>query len=152
MNKKSRHNFILNLIKEENISTQDELVSFLNQSGFPVTQATVSRDIRELGLTKASDGDGSGYRYMSEESQNATKDKLISVFTKAVVSFTTASNIVVVKTLPGMADACASAIDALNFHEAVGTVAGDDTIFVAAKSPLMANRLVHAMEMVLQNK
>lgn len=144
-NKKNRQKEILTLISEKNISTQGELVLLLQKNKWNVTQATVSRDIRELGLNKVSE-DGIDQKYVLPTNENSTtENKLISVFNKAVVSFTCASNIVIVKTLPGMASASAFAIDSMNYPEALGTLAGDDTIFIAAKSAILANHLMEKM-------
>jgi len=141
-NKKNRQKMILAIIEKEKVTTQEELVEYLRKQNWQVTQATISRDIKELGLNKVSD-DGSTHKYTpNRKSGDATESRLIAVFSQAVVSYDSASNIVIIKTLPGMAPACASAIDSMKFSEVLGTIAGDDTIFVATKSAILANHLV----------
>ncbi|MHB8961779.1 MAG: arginine repressor [Saccharofermentanales bacterium] len=141
-NKKNRQKMILAIIEKEKVTTQEELVDFLRKQNWQVTQATISRDIKELGLNKVSD-DGSTQKYTpNKKSGDATESRLIAVFSQAVVSYDSASNIVIIKTLPGMAPASASAIDSMKFSEVLGTIAGDDTIFIATKSAILANHLV----------
>ncbi len=141
-NKKNRQKLILSIIESEKITTQEELVRYLQKQNWQVTQATISRDIKELGLNKVSE-DGTTQKYSpNRKNGEATEHRLITVFTQAVVSYDSASNIVIIRTLPGMASACASAIDSMKFPEVVGTIAGDDTVFVATKSALLANHLV----------
>lgn len=144
--KKSRQKTILSIIASQKVSTQEELVNILSEKNWRVTQATVSRDIRELGLSKASE-DGITHRYVQNQSKrNNNEHRLVSVFGKAVTSFDCAVNLVIVKTIPGLAPACASAIDSLDFPEVLGTIAGDDTIFIAARSAILANHLMERMK------
>jgi transcriptional regulator of arginine metabolism len=144
-NKKNRQKAILSIITNKDVSTQEELVELLRKNNWNITQATVSRDIRELGLTKVA-SDGSSSKYVSSVSDSeTTENKLVSVFVKAVLSFDCSANLVVIKTLPGMASASAAAIDSMHFPEAMGTIAGDDTIFIATKSALVANHLMEKM-------
>lgn len=146
INKKERQNHILSLIRNNDISTQDELVDKLRALDLDVTQATVSRDIKELGLNKVT-GDHNIQKYTENtHNKETTTSKLITVFTQAAVSCDSAGSIVIIKTLPGMAGASASTIDSLGFPEVVGTIAGDDTIFIAAKTSLLANHLVERLK------
>lgn len=149
VSKKERHNYILSIIKKQDISTQDDLVEALRTLDLDVTQATVSRDIKELGLTKVSN-ESNVQKYIGDNHRKEpTTSKLIMVFTQAVISCDNAGNIVVIKTLPGMAGASASTIDSLNFPEVVGTLAGDDTIFIATKSTILANHLVERLKALM---
>jgi len=132
--KSQRHCKIIELITKNNIETQEELADSLNQSGFNVTQATVSRDIRELKLTKMS-VNGERQKYVVLQSkENQMKDKYMRVLKDGFVSMDMAQNILVIKTVPGMAMAVAAALDAMNWHEIVGCIAGDDTIMCAVRT------------------
>src|SRR5690606_829293 len=138
----TRHAKILELIEKYPIETQEELAEKLREHGMDVTQATVSRDIKELRLIKVMSDDGT-YRYASiTRSENNISNKLLTVFTESFVSCDYANNIVVVKTLPGMAQAAASAVDALKWPEIVGTIAGDDTIMIVCRAEKIAEELV----------
>ena len=128
--KYSRHAKILEIIDKYEIETQEELAEYLRQSNFNVTQATVSRDIKELRLIKVLTKNGR-YKYADmKQQENLVSDRLIKIFKDSVLSVTYSGSIVVLKTLIGAANAAAAAIDALDFHEVVGSIAGDDTIFV----------------------
>ena len=126
--KARRHAKILELIKEHDIETQDELLRYLREAGFDVTQATVSRDIKELRLVKELTGSG-GYRYTISERKAASAfdTRLRNIFKEGVVSVDVAQNIVVVRTMPGLASAACSALDAMDIDGMVGSLAGDDT-------------------------
>lgn len=132
--KADRHNRIVELVTVYNIETQEELAGFLRESGYDVTQATVSRDIRELGLIKVSDIDGKQRYSVAGHGKKPVIDrKYIHALKDAVVSVDKAENILVIKTVAGMAMAVAAAIDALNIPEIVGSIAGDDTIMCAVR-------------------
>lgn len=129
-----RHTKIVELISKYDIETQEELADKLNQSGFNVTQATVSRDIRELKLTKIAT-DGNRQKYVVLQSQEGwMSEKYIRVLQDGYIGMTKASNILVIKTVSGMAMAVAAALDAMQFKEVLGCIAGDDTIFCATRS------------------
>jgi len=129
-----RHTKIVELISKYDIETQEELADKLNQAGFNVTQATVSRDIRELKLTKVST-DGNKQKYVVLQSQEGwMSEKYIRVLQDGFLNMTKASNILVIKTVSGMAMAVAAAMDAMQFKEVLGCIAGDDTIFCATRS------------------
>lgn len=133
--KKKRHELILQLIREHEIATQDELLALLRQHGFAVTQATVSRDIKELRLVKtASKGGAAVYMRSDQELQNGKVKKFYSIFSQSVISVDFAGNIAVVKCYAGTANAACAAIDAMAFEQVVGTLAGDDTVFVLCRS------------------
>lgn len=129
-----RHDAIINIIKENNIETQQELTDFLYKVGFEVTQATVSRDIKELGLHKKLNRDGR-YVYTCNEKENidGITAEMSIILNKSIVSTDFSLNTVVIKTLAGMAQGAASVLDAMHFPECLGTIAGDDTIFVVTK-------------------
>lgn len=131
--KLERHSKIVELIGKYEIETQEELADYLNQAGFAVTQATVSRDIRELKLTKVQSESGK-QRYVVFQSQGSFSDKYIRILRDGYLSMDMAQNILVIKTVSGMAMAVAAALDALQFHEMVGCIAGDDTIMCAIRS------------------
>lgn len=132
--KTKRQSKILELIKKNDIETQDELLAFLVEDGYAVTQATVSRDIREMKLTKIATGNGKQkYAALNDVSDDMT-EKFVRVLKDGFVSMDMAQNILVVKTVSGMAMAVAAAIDALKFKEVVGCIAGDDTIMVAVRT------------------
>lgn len=129
-----RHTKIVELISKYDIETQEELADKLNQAGFNVTQATVSRDIRELKLTKVST-DGNRQKYVVLQSPEGwMSEKYIRVLQDGYLSMTKASNILVLKTVSGMAMAVAAVLDAMQFKEIIGCIAGDDTIFCATTS------------------
>lgn len=131
--KYNRHSKILEIIEKKDIETQEELAEELRKEGIDVTQATVSRDIKELRLVKVLAPSGV-YKYAVIDSNNVDiSPKLIRVFAESVLSIDHANNLVVIKTLAGNAQAAASAIDALNWKEIVGSIAGDDTIMVVIR-------------------
>lgn len=131
--KYSRHSKVLDLIDQNEIETQDELASRLQSEGYKVTQATVSRDIKELRLIKVLTKSGR-YKYATIKHQdNVITERFVKIFKDSVIQIDSAQNIVVVKTLPGAAQAAAAAMDSLDLKEVVGTIAGDDTIFMVAR-------------------
>ena len=132
--KVSRHAKIIELISQNDIETQEELAEYLNNAGFKVTQATVSRDIRDLKLTKVSvDGGRQKYVVLKPE-EDGMSEKYIRVLRDGYVSMDMAQNILVIKTVSGMAMAVAAAVDAMKWKEVVGCIAGDDTIMCAVRS------------------
>ena len=129
-----RHAKIIDLINRYDIETQEELAERLNREGFAVTQATVSRDIRELKLTKISqNGEKQKYAVMAAHS-SGMDEKYLRVLKDGFVSMDMAQNILVVKTVAGMAMAVAAAIDAMRWPEVAGSIAGDDTVMCAIRS------------------
>lgn len=128
--KKNRHQKLKELVEQYEIETQDELAEKLKKAGFEVTQATVSRDIRELKLTKVPTGNGRQKYAILLHSDHYLSDKYIRVLRDGFVSMEVAQNILVVKTVAGMAMAVAAAIDAMKLKEIVGSIAGDDTIMM----------------------
>ena len=132
--KVDRHSKIVELIGKYQIETQEELASYLKEAGYHVTQATVSRDIRELKLTKVPTGNGRQKYTILVHSDHYLSDKYIRVLKDGYVSMDVAQNILVVKTVSGMAMAVAAAIDAIKLKEIVGCIAGDDTIMLVLHS------------------
>ena len=131
--KNSRHNKILELINKYPITTQEELIDFLRKEGYDVTQSTISRDIKQLRLTKVLLSDGK-YRYQaSPTSEKGAKNNFSTIFSSSAVSVEAAVNIVVIKTFSGMAQAACAALDMMSFDTIVGTLAGEDTIIVICR-------------------
>lgn len=131
--KTGRQNKIIELIKNTNIETQEELAAALQEAGYNVTQATVSRDIRELNLTKMNVGGKQKY-VVFQANEPHMADKFIRVLKEGFVAMDMAQNILVIKTVPGMASAVCAALDSMHWHEIVGSIAGDDTIMCAVRS------------------
>lgn len=132
--KTGRHAKILELIQKNEIETQEELSARLEEQGYHVTQATVSRDIRELKLTKVASENGRQKYVVLTEKNSEMSEKFVRIFRDGFVSMDMAQNILVIKTVSGMAMAVAAALDAMKFHEIVGSIAGDDTIMCAVRS------------------
>lgn len=132
--KQSRHEKIAELVVEFEIETQEELAQRLKEAGFSVTQATVSRDIRQMHLSKVPTGNGRQKYVVLKQEEGLLPDKYIRVLKDGFVSMDMAQNILVMKTVSGMAMAVAAAVDAMNFKEVVGSIAGDDTIMMAVRS------------------
>lgn len=132
--KTARQRKILEIIEKNDIGTQEELVALLEREGLEITQATISRDIRELGITKVSI-DGKTQRYVTVKSaESGMNNRLLGVLRTGFVSMDMAGSILVIKTSAGMAMAVAASIDALRLNQIVGSIAGDDTIFCALRS------------------
>ena len=132
--KVSRHAKIIELISQYDIETQEELAEYLNNAGFKVTQATVSRDIRDLKLTKLSVNGGRQKYIVHRQEDDGMNEKYIRVLRDGFVSMDMAQNILVIKTVAGMAMAVAAAVDAMKWNEVVGCIAGDDTIMCAIRT------------------
>ena len=132
--KKNRHAKIVELIEQYEIETQEELADRLREAGYPVTQATVSRDIRELKLSKLPSGSGRLKYVAFRQDEAHLGDKYIRVLKEGYVSMEPAQNLLVIRTVSGMAMAVAAAVDALKLEEIVGCIAGDNTIMAALRS------------------
>ena len=146
-----RHSKIIEIIKSRDIETQEELATMLKSSGFDVTQATVSRDIRELKLSKIAGETGrQKYTVFSGLSESSFNEKLIRVFKEGVLSIDYATNLIVLKTIEGMAMAVAACIDSMNYPEILGSIAGDDTIFCALRSEEDAASMIAKFKEILQ--
>ena len=132
--KKNRHDKIIELIAKYEVETQEQLASLLKDEGYDVTQATVSRDIRQMKLSKQVTEDGRQKYVYSTADPEAMQDKYVSVLKAGFVKMDLAQNILVIKTVSGMAMALAAAIDAIEMPQIVGCIAGDDTIMIAIKT------------------
>ena len=150
MGREARQLKILELITKNNIDTQEELVQRLADEGFAVTQATVSRDIKDMNLVKVPAENGKGYRYLVSTPKDNSSDRFINVFKNTVVSIRVAENLVVVKTETGAAQAAAELIDRLNMDCILGVIAGDNTIFVAVEDIAAADRVADRLEEILR--
>lgn len=144
--KKNRHGKIAEIIQKYDVETQEELAGRLREAGFTVTQATVSRDIREMKLSKVPTGGGRQKYVILEQEDGRISGKYIRVLRDGFVSMDMAQNILVIKTVSGMAMAVAAALDALRFTEVVGCIAGDDTIFVAVRTVEETRSLMEKMQ------
>ncbi len=150
MSKYDRQGAILRLVQERRLGTQEEVVAALREQGFDAVQTTVSRDIAQLGLVKVRAGDGSLVYALPGADDLSRLDELTSALRRWTVSVTPTGPLVVVRTPPGTANALARAIDTAGLADIAGTVAGDDTIFVAARDGLtgaqLAEELTHHLE------
>ncbi len=150
--KKNRLNKIIDIITAHEVETQDELISYLQEAGFVVTQATVSRDIRELGLTKIVTGRGS-YRYvLPKEDKDARRLQISHALAETIVRVEVAQNIIVLHTYAGMAQAVALEVDHLSHPDLLGCVAGDDTILIVARDNASALSLGQQMQELLRTR
>ncbi len=143
--KYSRQAVILDIIDKNVVETQEELTERLRENGFKVTQATVSRDIKELQLVKVSDESGVSRYSVMKDVNVVLQGKMLSVYTHAFLSADYANNIVIVKTLSGMGQAVAAAIDSLDFEEVLGCIAGDDTIMLVCRTEKHAEEIVKVL-------
>ena len=148
--KSNRQNVILSIIAKQEIETQYHLLDALQQQGIQTTQATLSRDIKELHLVKILSPSGK-YRYAApaEESKPRYDDRLRKIFRESVTSYAAAQNIVVIKTLPGLASGAAGTLDSMTIADLVGTLAGDDTAFLVMKTNSAADALCEEIKKML---
>lgn len=150
--KSKRHSKILEIIASKDIETQEELAEELKNSGFDVTQATVSRDIKMLKLIKVLEANGK-YKYLAISPEyTKISDKLASIFSNTVIHVENVDKMVVVKTIAGSASVAAEAIDTLNLNEIAGTIAGDNTIFILVRTQEKAEELVEKIRKMIENK
>ena len=147
--KTRRHAKILELIRERDIETQDELLRHLREAGFDVTQATVSRDIKELRLIKTLSGSGR-YKYSTGSEGNADmSSKFHSLFTDSAISVDYAMNMLVIKCMNGMAQAVCASMDAMYWKDFVGTLAGEDTILVVCRTETGARQTMEGLQKLI---
>ena len=145
----TRQNKIIELISLNEIDTQEKLAELLKNSGFDVTQATVSRDIKELQLVKTPIASGQ-YKYtLPEQAARQTSDRYAKIFKDTTQTVTGSGNIVVVKTLTGCANAACEAIDSMDFPHILGTLAGDNTVFIVCDSEKNLTTLISRFEEIL---
>lgn len=149
--KPGRQTVIIEIISEKNIETQQQLIEELAARGIRSTQATLSRDIRDLKLIKEPSADGRSRYVRKEEPEEEKKaeDIMKAILRPSVKSYEAAQNIVVIKTFPGLASAACAAIDSMQLSGLVGTIAGEDTIFIAMKTSQLAEELVEKMHEIL---
>ncbi|MBR1736461.1 MAG: arginine repressor [Firmicutes bacterium] len=139
--KSQRHKDIVEIIEENDIVTQEELAEKLREKGYKVTQATISRDIRQLGLKKENDENGKP-KYIVSKEESEINERFQKVIKNGIISIAQAQNIVVIKTIEGMAMGVAAAIDTMSDSGILGSIAGDDTIFCAAMSEKTAEKFI----------
>lgn len=145
----SRQNKILELIEKNDIETQEKLVSLLAEHGYDVTQATISRDIKELQLIKTLSSSGK-YKYsISTQNEGPISDRLSNIFKETVKSTTWSGNIVLMKTLSGCANAAAETLDNIELDHVIGTVAGDNTILLVTDDPANSPKVVERLHSLL---
>lgn len=146
-----RHSKIIEIINSNPIETQEELALFLKHSGFNVTQATVSRDIRELKLTKVSSDNGKLVYVPFVHNDNHFNQKLVSIFKDYVLNIDYSYNTIVIKTTSGMAMAVACSIDSMNDPNLLGSIAGDDTVFCITKSENISISIVQKFKHIINS-
>ena len=147
--KTGRHARMLDIIAEHAIAKQYELLTRLREEGFKATQATISRDIKDLRLVKTLGSDGK-YRYVSaSRSSTDIRTNFSNLFSTSVDSIDVAQNLVVIKTLSGMAQAVCAALDSADYPSVVGTIAGDDTIFIACRTADLAVSLTEELKKLI---
>ncbi len=146
--KSVRHAVIKEIIESQDIETQEELAAALRARGIDVTQATVSRDIKELRLLKVL-SDGGGYKYATaDKAEHGLADRFIRIFSESVLSITPANNLIVIKTISGSAHVAGEAIDSLKWPEVVGTICGDNTMLVIALNAENVEKLMYKFEQI----
>ncbi|MCI6542865.1 MAG: arginine repressor [Firmicutes bacterium] len=147
-----RQSKILELISVKEIETQDELVECLRSANFDITQATISRDIKELGLIKILSAETGKYKYsLVDSGEQAVSNKYISIFKEAVISIKTAQNLVVLKTIRATAGTICSLIDKLNLDSVLGAVAGDDTVMIILPNNDLAEKVAKTIENIMHS-
>ena len=148
--KPARQNVILEIISQQDIETQNQLMEALAARGIKSTQATLSRDIKDMRLVKELGKDGK-YHYAASATAeiNGNTDRLKKIFKECVTSYDTAQNIIVIKTLPGLASAACSTLDSMNIPDLVGSLAGDDTAFLAMRDSATAEQLCQEIRNML---
>ena len=150
MIKASRLSLILGIIEKYPVSTQQELQSYLTRHGVTVTQATVSRDMKELRLNKSVNANGVYCYGVPHESPSGDFiGKFRTIFVESVISFASSGNLLIIKCYNGMGNAACAALDSMNFSSVVGTIAGDDTIFAAIESPEKCSELLAKLKSML---
>ena len=148
--KVARHEKIKELIQQYDIDTQEELASRLNEAGFKVTQATVSRDIRALKMMKVTGKDGKSRYVILQELPTELGEKYTRVLHDALLTIDQGQNILVIRTVPGMAMGVAAALDALYWEEILGSIAGDDTVMCVARTLEEASSVAERLKSILQ--
>lgn len=150
--KRARHEKIIELIEKYDIETQDELADHLQREGLKVTQATVSRDIRELKLSKVPTGNGRQKYALLKSAKDQPPEKYVGILRESFVSMDSAQNILVVKTVSGMAMAAAAALDQMGWEKIVGCIAGDDTIFCVIRTAEDTKKVMEKLEALIRKQ
>ncbi len=147
--KPDRQSMISQIIAEQDIETQGQLLKALSERGVKSTQATLSRDLRDMRLVKEL-GPNGNYRYVEPAKNNSDdyEQRLKKILRECVISYDYAQNLLIIKTLPGLASAACSAFDSMNINGLVGTLAGDDTAFLALRDNAAAMDLYHRIEQI----
>ena len=143
---KDRRERIVELINEKRVETQEELAAILSAEGYKVTQATISRDIRRLGIRKVVSAEGRQYYVAGDNTRSGSIDNYARILKEGFRSADTAGNILVIRTLSVLASGVAAALDAMDLEGLVGTIAGDDTIMIAIKTPQEAENIKKIIE------
>jgi len=149
--KQKRQQQILKIISEKDVKTQEELTKSLEAAGFNATQATISRDIKELGISKISLS-GGAYKYAVTQNEKRDSKENIGIFSKSILNITYAMHTIVIKTYSGMANAVAATLDAVLANEILGTIAGDDTILIILESQEQAERMASRLYRMFNRK
>ena len=148
--KSTRQSMILEIIDEMDIETQEELADELRRRGIYITQATVSRDIKELRLLKVLSDHG-GYKYATaERAEKGLRDRFIRILTDSVIDMESVNNLIVVRTITASANAAAEAIDSMKWNEVLGTIAGDNTLLIIARSAEAVEILLNRFSTILK--
>ncbi len=150
--KEKRQNKIKEIIETNEIETQDELLLALAEAGFSTTQATISRDIREMKLTKVSDGTGKQKYAMIQSTDTDVLEKYHQVLSAGILNMEYAENLIVIRTVSGMAMAVAAALDNMNIQGFMGCIAGDDTIFAAARNKDFCKEIIAEIKKVASDE
>ena len=149
--KTKRHAMIIKIIASQDVETQEELARLLGEQGFQVTQATVSRDIKELRLIKVLTSEGHYNKYATvEKAESDLQERFIRLFSNCVVSITNAGNLIVIKTIAGSASVAGEAIDSLKWPEIAGSIAGDNTIFVAVREGKNTSEIIKRFQKMMK--
>ncbi|MBQ6389691.1 MAG: arginine repressor [Mogibacterium sp.] len=148
----SRQNKILELIRTNEVETQDQLLNLLRDAGYTVTQATVSRDIRELQLVKGQARDGK-YKYIAGNYDNRPiSERFVRIFRESVLSYQSAQNLIVVKTLSGCSGAAGEAVDCLSLDHIVGSISGDNNLLIIVDHERNVPQVIDAFNKIMENR
>lgn len=148
----SRQNKILELIENQEIETQEKLVTLLHEHGYDVTQATISRDIKELQLIKAL-GSSGNYKYaVSKTEGGPVPDRLTDIYRSTVRAINKSGNIIILKCLSGCANAAGEALDSMGMEHVIGSVAGDNTLMLVTDDPANSDEVVEFLQKMLSKK
>ena len=147
--KRDRQKLIIDYIENNNVSTQDEIIKMLEGNGYKVTQATISRDIKELRLVKDLSNEGRYVYSSGKKSMDVINHRAGGIFNDTIITIDYAMNTVVIKCFTGMANAVCAAIDSMNLDEILGSIAGDDTIFILCRNEETASMFTNKLRTML---